>query len=156
MVAECRFHGGDSPLSVWRNRGREPAETIPAFRRVAYYKGWIHGACGRRRGLGVSHRTLAAFCRDACQRGRMGGHGRCRSQRNHCTMVRANATGGAILSLQWGEHWWRRLLTALGGRDRAVWISWGHSGDWPRNDCYSLDFGGCVLCQGARADGIDP
>src|ERR1700744_4146819 len=35
MVAECRLHGGDGPLPVWRNGGRKSAEAIPAFGRGA-------------------------------------------------------------------------------------------------------------------------
>jgi len=49
-----------------------------------------------------------------------------------------------------GNQLWRdrRFVTLAAGM--------GLSGDWPRDDCYHLDPGGCVLCQGARADGIDP
>ena len=151
------FHGSDGPLSVWCDCGRKSAEAVPALRRVACYKGRIDPAWVGVAGWALAKEPLAAFPATLVQRCRMGDHGRCRSQRNHRTMVASERGRRRYPQPIMAQALQASSSPLSGCHNGTVRISLGHSGDWPHHDCYHLDFGGCVkLCQGARADGIDP
>ena len=83
----------------------------------------------------------------------MGHDGGGSRQRDHCTVVRTNATDGFKLCIQRLERGWYRLLAPLGRVYRIVRIPNGVTRHRVRDDRDDLDFVRCVLFKDTGQNG---
>ncbi len=134
LVGGVGLVGGDGPLPGRRRRGRQFAGALSPVRLAGGDQGRRHRPGAGRAGLGHGARAVATAAGHAAERRRLGGDGRCRRERHHRAVVRAETAGGAGHGLQRRQHRRRGVLAAMGSGDRLVRLSHGRRDRRHRHD----------------------
>ena len=155
MVTVSRLNRCDRPLLGGGDRHCRPAQAVRSIRRPKYHQGRrAFARCGHHR-LGDRATAVAALCSNFSHGRGLGRHGcRC-GQRDHNTLVRAYAPGGACHGLQWRERRWRRVLAAVGSSDRDLGLPHGSRGGRDRHGDHDLGSGRSHALENTAADGLD-
>ena len=95
LVGGAGVLGRDAALPGGRRRGRQLAGALPAVRPAGGDQERRDRPGPGRAGLGSRARAVGAAAGHAAERRRLGGDGRCRGERHHRAVVRAQTAGGA-------------------------------------------------------------